>query len=468
MTVGFNSGKIESYFPNLCYQRVSATGTEDYNQLKGLLNDIEDNIICNGGVVLVFENPNRSVRHAVTVVKDSVSGLYYVYDPGYLNSAFNGWELGDYMSQNYVGFIRTLQQHILNLSIFMKIFIVSIISQWSFLKMVKTLLMIIIVVLFSTCSCTQNQNQNNENEPLLGEIINWRGEFFIRDGKVLLLKENTQYYYSLAEIENAARIDNAICIHSSRFIQCSDGTFKDLMETADRNALYPTVDIINELNETCGIWKIIDSGDSLSEGNWTVDIYANDGTLYSINETPLDNSFLELAKEERIVVSSYEKDFEIARDKDFIRIGRELYEVFLNEDGTVVCDFYPVVSEWTDIVDIQCYEEIILGLTKNNSVISVGCDFYAENVVEFGFIHKGYSIPYALTVDGKLIFGDYSNITVPQHKAVLTQASEFTDVVDFVYEFEPQAFFLIQKSDGTLWATSNDIYNPEYVNQYSG
>lgn len=106
MTVGFDSGKIESYFPNLCYQRVSATGTVDYNQLKGLLNDIEDNIICNGGVVLVFENPNRRVRHAVTVVKDSVSGLYYVYDPGYLNSAFNGWELEDYMSHNYVGFYK--------------------------------------------------------------------------------------------------------------------------------------------------------------------------------------------------------------------------------------------------------------------------------------------------------------------------------------------------------------------------
>ncbi len=332
--------------------------------------------------------------------------------------------------------------------------------------MVKILL-IIIAVLLSTCSCTQNQN--NENEPLSGEILNWRGEFFIRDGKVLLLKEDTQYYYSLAEIENAARIDNAICIHSSRFVQCDDGTFKDLLETEDRNALYPTVDIINELNETCGIWKIIDSGDSLSEGNWAVYIYANDGTLYSINEVPSEISSFDMEKTERVQVSAYEKNSESEHEvrKGTVRIDGVRYEVILNEDGTVVCDCYPEVSEWNNIVDIQCYEEIILGLSKNNSVIAAGCDFYAENVIEFGFIHKGYSIPYALTADGRLVFGDFSNITVPQHKAVLTQASEFTDVVYFVYEFQPRAFFLIQKSDGTLWATANDIYNPEYVNQYS-
>lgn len=54
----------------------------------------------------MFENSSRGGSHAVTVVKDSVSGLYYVYDPGYLNSAFNGWELEDYMMRNYVGFYK--------------------------------------------------------------------------------------------------------------------------------------------------------------------------------------------------------------------------------------------------------------------------------------------------------------------------------------------------------------------------
>lgn len=320
-------------------------------------------------------------------------------------------------------------------------------------------LTVLLSVFFAGCSAQQNI------EPVLGETLGWRGSLAVRDGKVLLLKADKQYHYSSAEIENAAKIENAVCIHSSRFVQCDDGTFKDLLETEDRNALYPTVDIINELNETCGIWKIIDSGDSLSEGNWAVYIYANDGTLYSINETPLDNSFWELAKEERIAVSSYEKDFEIARDKDFIRIGRELYEVFLNDDGTVACDFYPEISEWNDIVDIASYEEKLLGLTSDNKILSAGCELSAENVVEFGFIHQGYNIPYALTSEGKIIFEDYSDMMPEHHRTVLAQAESFTDVVDFTYIVNPDLTVLALKSDGSLIATTNDIYDPEYVSQ---
>ena len=331
--------------------------------------------------------------------------------------------------------------------------------------------LILLFVLFSTCSCTQNDVPNVENAPVFGETLGWKGSLAVRDGKVLLLKEDTQYYYSSAEIENAAKIENAVCIHSNRFIQCEDGTFIDLLGSAERNAIYPTVDVINELNETCGIWKIVDSGDSLSEGNWAVYIYANDGTLYSINEIPPEMTVSEIDKTDRIKISSYEKESEteqkIKEGTDFIRIDNALCEVFLKEDGTVECEGFPEVSEWTDIVDIEIYEGVLLGLTADNKVLSAGSDFYAKNVVEFGFIHKGYSIPYALTSDGKLLFGDFSNVTLTPHKDVLTQSSEITDIVAFVYEFQPTAFFLVQKSDGSLWTTTEGIFNPEYVNLYS-
>ncbi|MBQ7014806.1 MAG: hypothetical protein IJN12_01650, partial [Clostridia bacterium] len=183
--------------------------------------------------------------------------------------------------------------------------------------------LILLFVLFSTCSCTQNDVPNVENAPVFGETLGWKGSLAVRDGKVLLLKEDTQYYYSSAEIENAAKIENAVCIHSNRFVQCTDGTFIDLLGSAERNEIYPTVDVINELNETCGIWKIVDSGDSLSEGNWTVYIYANDGTLYSINEIPPEMTISEIDKTDRIKISSYEKEFEteqkIKEETDFIR-----------------------------------------------------------------------------------------------------------------------------------------------------
>lgn len=318
---------------------------------------------------------------------------------------------------------------------------------------------VLLLIYFSGCSVHQDL------EPLAGDVLNWRGEFFIRDGKVLLLKEDKQYYYSTAEIENAAKINNAVSIHSSRFVQCDDGTFKDLWETEDRNALYPTVDVINELNETCGIWKIIDSGDSLSEGNWTVNIYANDGTLYIINENPPDGIASEFEKTERIQVSTYGKETEIISKKEYLMIGRDLHEVFLNEDGTVSCDYYPEVSAWTDIVDISCYEEKLLGLTSDNKLLSAGCDLLAEKVAEFGFIHQGYNIPYALTSDGKLIFADYSDLMPSHNRNVLAQAESFTDVLGFTYTTDPELIILVLRSDGSLVATTNDVYDPEYVGQ---
>ena len=46
---------------------------------------------------------------------------------------------------------------------------------------------------------------------------------------------------------------------------------------------------------------------------------------------------------------------------------------------------------------------------------------------------------------------------------VVTQAEFFTDVVDFYASSNPWNI-LVQKSDGSLWATYNDYYDPEYVN----
>ena len=47
----------------------------------------------------------------------------------------------------------------------------------------------------------------------------------------------------------------------------------------------------------------------------------------------------------------------------------------------------------------------------------------------------------------------------------LTQAESFTDIVDFTYYDGNEFVILAQKADGSLIATTNNIYNPEYVSQ---
>ncbi|MBQ6809558.1 MAG: hypothetical protein IJP09_02470 [Clostridia bacterium] len=50
-----------------------------------------------GGVILSF---GRNAKHAVVVVKEQSTGLYYVYDPGNPSTNYCGWELKDYMENN--------------------------------------------------------------------------------------------------------------------------------------------------------------------------------------------------------------------------------------------------------------------------------------------------------------------------------------------------------------------------------
>ena len=69
--------------------------------------------------------------------------------------------------------------------------------------------------------------------------------------------------------------------------------------------------------------------------------------------------------------------------------------------------------------------------------------------------------PIALTSDGTFIFPeDYPSSLSKQ----VLEASEFTDITDFIIHGFGD-IILAQKSDGSLIATTNDVYNPEYVSQ---
>ncbi|MBQ6809559.1 MAG: hypothetical protein IJP09_02475 [Clostridia bacterium] len=302
--------------------------------------------------------------------------------------------------------------------------------------------------------------------------------------------------------ENASEIKNAVFIHSNRFVECSDGTFVDLEDSEKQRELHPTSEVLAQLNTGCGIWKID------IELDYLVKIYANDGNLYTVNEVPHElhggdydggyDAYLKsedfLQKEDRLTISAYEKEV-VETDKlekiktdivsfiifDSVYHTVDSYDVILNEDGTVSCDCYPEVSEWKDVVDIDASGEVLLALTSDGKVFSAGTDFNHENVVMIDIIETldfSSPVPVALTFDGRLLIGDYpgkgldydSSELNPSEKeyykeiyTVVTQAEFFTDVVDFYASSNPWNI-LVQKSDGSLWATYNDYYDPEYVN----
>ena len=300
-------------------------------------------------------------------------------------------------------------------------------------------------------------------------------------------------------VKKASEIDNAIYIHSNRFVECADGVFIDLEESDKYSELYPTSEVLEKLNSTCGIWMI----DNINY-DYLIDIYAKDGTLYTVNEIHpnlhaalYEGSYEEyfesdyfLEKEERVSTSAYEKEniqamINERRKREYVAINTyDVYDVFLNDDGTVSCDYYPEVSEWKDVVEIRAFEEILIALTSDGKTLSAGTSFNHENIVKIDITDNYGStaaIPIALTADGRLIIGDYPgkdwdldsaelNNSEKEYyrniKKVITQAETFTDVVDFYADTNPY-YIIVLKSNGELWATANDFLNPEYVNMYS-
>ena len=374
------------------------------------------------------------------------------------------------------------------------------------MKKLKSLFILAISLLLILSACNSNIPSETPNEPNTPDLpvedqgdeapVSYDNEirkfrtFYtptkaVVDGKVLLLTRNMSHYQTLRSITD--KINTAVCIHCGRFVECSDGTFIDICETSQTKEDYPTSEVLKDLNEKCGIWRI-------EVRDYLINIYANDGTLYSINEVPheilgsdYDGGYLEylesdeyLKKEDRLTTSKYDKEhiLESEGEKNVLFSGDK---VVLNANGTVSCDSSDIFENWTDVKDIVSCGNIVLGLKNDGTLLTYGTDFFAENVARIDIINDyGYNpIPVALTADGKLIFGEYPELEVSDdpneppyeigyepfpYQYAIKQAENFTDVVDFTYIYGSRFIILVQKSDGSLWATYNDYYDPEYVN----
>ena len=123
----------------------------------------------------------------------------------------------------------------------------------------------------------------------------------------------------------------------------------------------------------------------------------------------------------------------------------------------------------------------ILALTSDGKLLSSGIEFEHENIVKFDIWDvcnwdawdTNYGdLPVALTADGNLIFGELTSRDHISSKQILEIidkqieiAKSFTDVKDFTYIFPAQNLIIIvQKSDGSVWATQNDSSFTENVN----
>jgi len=93
------------------------------------------------------------------------------------------------------------------------------------------------------------------------------------------------------------------------------------------------------------------------------------------------------------------------------------------------------------------------------------------DIWDFGTGGSNYGdLPVALTADGNLIFGELINRDVSEYllrnwDKQIEIAKSFTDVKDFTYTFPAEHLIIIvQKSDGSVWATQNDSSFTENVN----
>ncbi|MBQ2915334.1 MAG: hypothetical protein IJE51_00935 [Clostridia bacterium] len=330
------------------------------------------------------------------------------------------------------------------------------------------LFIILIYLLFATACNSENNHENSDIKE--NPVTYFSYSYVVKDGKILPLMK-------AFEFEDYTAIDNAVSIHSNRFILCSDGKFIDILDSEFRRELFPTNNIIDKLNEDCEIEKIE------SHGSTAVKIYTKDGELYEILESTIESMAADAALSVEEFLKTYDpaslvkiSNYEETKKDKAVYFSTNYYgkytsyKVVLNNDSTVSCmkesdsewvpyDGFPELSKWKNIVDIKARKGIIIGLQSDGKVLSSGMDFSVDNAVKIDIIDN-YDIPVALTSDGKLVFGDSQ-----QFSDILTQAESFTDIVDFTYYVGEDLVILAQKSDGSLIATTNDIYNPEYVSQ---
>ena len=150
----------------------------------------------------------------------------------------------------------------------------------------------------------------------------------------------------------------------------------------------------------------------------------------------------------------------------------------LEHDGTLNCPQFPEAEEWTDIVDYRMCDSFILGLTSNGKLLSSGIEFEHENIVKFdiwdvcGWDSNQGDLPVAITADGNLLFGELTSREEISSEKILENidkqietAKTFTDVEDFTF-YGPNGYLyiIVQKTDGSIWATQKHDTFTEYVN----
>ncbi len=327
-------------------------------------------------------------------------------------------------------------------------------------------LLLIMSVLLLSSSCSINDfsstpDYGTEN-PCLQEVkIHIDDTWSIIDGKVVCIKNDSGY--SLSD-KISSEINNAVCVYQSRFVLCEDGSCIDLYgspferwpyylypeiepefrEGSEWDGTYPVFELIKELYNSCGI-RVIMKNAGMDKSPYF--IHANNGKVYQFNDPA-------------------EQYFE--------------YDDILTADGKIYSEKFPETASWENVVDYRICEDFIIALTSDGKVLTSGIEFSVENAVKINIIYlPSQRIPAVLTSDGKLIFGeikeDFTNIEGATTEKLqeyynglqntLIQAENFTDIVDFTYIDGNEFVILAQKSDGSLIATTNNIYNPEYVSQ---
>ncbi len=272
----------------------------------------------------------------------------------------------------------------------------------------------------------------------------------VKDGKLLWL---------LTPQEKHSEIDNAISVYASRFAFLENGDVADLYgrtpEEIKKEVIDPeipdydtlkevTLSTIKHLHQNIGIKKFT----TPAIADYV--IRANDGNVYYLD-----------------ILANLEGKVKVQKD-------------ILSADGKIYSEKFPETTSWENVVDYRICEDFIIALTSDEKVLTSGIEFSVENAVKINIIYlPSQRIPAVLTSDGKLIFGeikeDFTNIEGATTEKLqeyynglqntLIQAENFTDIVDFTYIDGNEFVILAQKSDGSLIATTNNIYNPEYVSQ---
>lgn len=269
--------------------------------------------------------------------------------------------------------------------------------------------------------------------------------FTVTDGKVINIRDSD---IISCEEYNASLITNAVSIECSRFVYCEDGSIIDIRNIEN------TIKLLMGKSELRN--KYI-------RNETSTQLIQNINAEHEIKDIKLIDGYY------YVYIFDYVYKF-----KSDIAIDYEEYsDPHFDSNG----DFYYMInSDVVKLRNIAYYvegktaesEEFILALDYDGNVYSYGTDFNLENIVKIDVLHtENFDIPVALTADGVLVFGEYDSSEIT-HTAVIKEAETFTDIEDFTYIYTngtlDSLIILVEKSDGSLWATENSFYDPRYVN----